>query len=90
MHKIGDLYTEHLPFSLLQKNRNMQYDFWDLGKIILCKIRTSGYYIANFHKYEFYYTAIPLAQILYVPIAHKFVLVEFVLVETVLVEFVLV
>ena len=61
-----------------------QYDFWDLEKIALCEIRTSGYYLANF----------PLGRILlhsnststnFIPIALKFVLVEIVLVETVLV-----
>ena len=26
-----------------------RYDFWDFEKIVLCEIRTSEYYIANFH-----------------------------------------
>ena len=60
------------------------YEFLDLEKIILCKIRNSGHYIANFHYYEFYYTAIPLVQILHIPIPLKFVQVEIVLVETIL------
>ena len=52
------------------------------GKNRTCEIRTSGYYIANFHSYEFYYSN--STSMNFIPIAPKFVLVEFVLVEIVL------
>ena len=34
-----------------------QYNFWDLEKIILCKIHTSLDYNAHFHQSEVYYLA---------------------------------
>ena len=47
-----------------------QYDISDLEQIELCKIRTSGQYLANFHQYEFYCIAIPLHSTNFIPIAH--------------------
>ena len=64
-----------------------QYEFWDLEKIVLCEIRTSVYYIANFHQYYFttQQSGRNSTSTDFIPIALKFVLVEIVLVETVLV-----
>ena len=59
------LYFDNTEAPLFVQGVPAQHEFWDLGKIVLCKIRTSGYYIANFHQCEFYYIAIPLVRILY-------------------------
>ena len=57
------------------------------GKNRTSEIRTSRYYIVNFHQYEFYYigNARNSTSTNFIPIALKIVLVEFVQVETVLV-----
>ena len=57
------------------------------GKNRTSEIRTSRYYIVNFHQYEFYYIgkARNYTSTNFIPIAPKIVLAEFVLVETVLV-----
>ena len=44
MHVLLDFYYKYTIQGVLA-----WYDFWDLEKIVLCEIRTSGYYIANFH-----------------------------------------
>ena len=77
------LYLDNSKNHFLYTKKNLtqgipaQYNFWDLEKMVLFKIRTSWDFIANFH----YVVEFVLVEFVLV----EFVLVEFVLVKTVLV-----